>query len=158
MAPVIKDKKQGKRQNSKTDHYAATRWEGTESSAAGVETRWREKMLGKLPAEECKLSCSLLPRIYGPWGCAHWLLLRALTAPQQRKKHTATGNITEMELFGALGCGSSNWAGAEGRSFFKDNNIMTLLRHSNLAVPNWALWTVLHQSCLCVSACGWVHL
>lgn len=59
----------------------------------------------------------------------------------------------------ALGHGSSNWAGAESHWFFKDNNVMTLLRHSNLALPDWALWTVLDQLWLCVCAvCGWEGL
>lgn len=37
-----------------------------------------------------------------PWPCI------GLTAPKQGKKYAATGNITEMEHCGALGCSSYN--------------------------------------------------
>lgn len=52
-------------------------------------------------AKECKLSCARFPHIYGLGLC---LLTPALCpcigpiAPQQRRKYTATGNITEIEL------------------------------------------------------------
>lgn len=150
MASVIKDKKQGKRQNSKTEHYAATRGEGTESSAAGVKTHWREKMLGKLPAEECKLSCSLFPRIYGPWGCACWLLPHGpalLSRPLSRGRNTQPQGI------------SQRWSFLEPWVAVAPIELGPRDAHSLKTITSWLYWDtatkrfqieLLHQSCLCV--------
>ena len=157
----MKGQTQGRRQSSTTEHFCV----GYKTRGNRIKCSWgrgilERKEVGQIASGGMQTFLFSLPSYL--WALGLCLLTPALwpctgpTAPQRRTKYTATGNITGMELLGDLGRGSSNWAGAEGRSFLKDNNIMTLLRHSNLALPNWALQTVLHQLWICVWRCvGW---
>lgn len=89
-------KEQGNRQSIKTKH----------STAKG-----RGKN-GKLPAEECKCSSSLVPRIYEAWSCACCLLLpRPVPRPhtQHMKKHWAYLNH------------GSDWSGTERHALFREH-------------------------------------
>jgi len=53
----------------------------------------REQNRGSLPAEECNLSCSFLPYIYGPCGYACWLLLPSFApVPQHRSNGRNTSD------------------------------------------------------------------
>lgn len=79
------------------------------------------------------------------------------TLPQQRQRKAQPQGISPRWSFlEPWGCGSTDWAGAEGCLFFTDNNVMTLQRHSSLEVSNWALWTLQHQLWFAVYECGWV--
>lgn len=57
-------------------------------------------------------------------------------APHQSDSPSAEEEIHSHRDITDRAFRSSNCAGAEGRLFFKDNNFMTVLRHSNLVVPN----------------------
>lgn len=136
MGAMIKGQKQGERQDSKTE----------------LQTYWRERKFGKLPAEECKLSCSLFTRIYGPWGCACWLLLPCpapVPHPLSRRSNTQPRGISQRRSF------LEPWVTVAPQLSWGRG---TLLRRNNFAVPNWALWTVLqHCVCKCVGEKdGWV--
>lgn len=86
----------------------------------------RVKMLGKLPTEECNLSCSLsLSYLWAlglcllspaPWPCT------GLTATQQRQIYTAMVIITEMKIFGLL-VAPIELGPRRNASFLKENNI-----------------------------------
>lgn len=67
------------------------------------------------------------------------------TAPHQKKKYTDTGNITEIELFGALGQSSCNSAEAEGHLFLKT----TMARHSDAKLSSFDCLTSV-MVCICV--------
>ena len=146
---MINEEKRGERQKSKTLHSWIARREMVE-----IETYWGGKSLGKLPAQECKLSCSLSVSSY------LWALGLRSADCCSLDLHQSQGPSAEEEIHsrrdyhrpGAFCCSSR--AHSEGRSRFKDNNGMTALRHSDLAVTNWSLWTVIQQLG-CVLLCGW---
>ena len=124
------------------------------NTLSGDRDMLERKGVGPIVSSGMQTFLCSLPHIYGPCGSACWLLLlhRSLSPSAQEEIHC-------QREYPRAGAFSEPWVAVapielglrEGRSLFKDNTVMSLLRHVEQCYgPNWALWTDLHKKWICV--------